>query len=119
MLAYYVERHIRRVLVRCSSITTTRTQPGCNGKVSWHWQSVLRRPKRKLAAKYVKTKHRAQFHTLPSDLATIVKNTVKMKNGTTSESFEKIMQPIGLQQRALELLGVKLLFVASANLLDR
>ena len=45
------------------------------------------------------------FQTLLADLATIVKNTNRPKN-VAALTFEVITTPTGLQQRALDLLGV-------------
>lgn len=109
MLAYYVEWHMRRVLAPMLFDDHDKDA------ARMQRESVVAPAKRSAAAeakacsKVCEDKTSVHsFHTLLSDLATIVKNTVKMKNGTTSESFEKITQPTALQQRALELLGVKL-----------
>lgn len=109
MLAYYVEWHMRRVLAPMLFDDHDKDA------ARMQRESVVAPAKRSAAAeakacsKVCEDKTPVHsFHTLLSDLATIVKNTVKMKNGTTSESFEKITQPTALQQRALELLGVKL-----------
>jgi len=49
------------------------------------------------------------FRTLLMDLATINRNTVEAKENHESVRFEKTTWPTLLQQRALDLLGVKLL----------
>jgi hypothetical protein len=43
------------------------------------------------------------------DLATINRNTVEVKENNESVRFEKTTRPTPLQQRALDLIGVKLL----------
>ena len=49
------------------------------------------------------------FRTLLADLATITKNTVEVeRSGNDSVTFEKLARPTPLQQRAFDLLGVKL-----------
>lgn len=48
------------------------------------------------------------FQTLLADLATIVKNRVQPKIPGAKVTFDKITQPIRVQQRALDLLGVSL-----------
>ncbi len=46
------------------------------------------------------------FQSLLKDLATIVKNTIEPRPHVPT--FEKVTRPTPLQQRALDLLGVKL-----------
>ena len=49
------------------------------------------------------------FRTLLADLATITTNTVEVERiGNGPVTFEKLARPTRLQQRALDLLGVKL-----------
>ncbi|MFZ5572623.1 MAG: hypothetical protein ACOZF0_19675 [Thermodesulfobacteriota bacterium] len=48
------------------------------------------------------------FRTLLNDLGTICKNTVRVKDDQQAAIFEKITRATAVQQRALDLLGVKL-----------
>ncbi|CDN14415.1 Mobile element protein [Richelia intracellularis] len=50
------------------------------------------------------------FQTLLDDLATIVKNTISTTIGSKSLVFEKINQPTAIQQRAIDLLGISMIF---------
>lgn len=109
MLAYYVEWHMRQAL---APILFDDHDKAAAQKQR---ESIVAPAKRSLAAE-AKACSKAckdgtpvhSFHTLLSDLATITKNTVEMKNEPKSARFDKITQPTALQQRALNLLGVKL-----------
>ncbi|CDN10243.1 Mobile element protein [Richelia intracellularis] len=50
------------------------------------------------------------FQTLLDDLATIVKNTISTTIGSKSFVFEKINQATAIQQRAIDLLGISMIF---------
>jgi len=109
MLAYYVEWHMRQrlapILFDDHDKATAQMQR----------ESIVAPAKRSLEAQAKACSKVCKdatpvhsFATLLSDLATITKNTVEMKNEIQSTMFEKITQPTSLQQRALDLLGVKL-----------
>jgi len=109
MLAYYVEWHMRQALAPILFDD--------HNKEAAHMQreSIVAPAKRSLAAEAKAGSKVCEdgtpvhsFRTLLLDLATIVKNTITMKNEPQSASFEKITQPTALQQKALDLLGVKL-----------
>jgi len=109
MLAYYVEWHMRQALAPILFDDHDKAA------AQMQRESIVAPAKRSLAAE-AKACSKAckdgtpvhSFHTLLSDLATITKNTVEMKNEPKSARFDKITQPTALQQRALNLLGVKL-----------
>lgn len=109
MLAYYVEWHMRKALAAILFDDHEKVE------AEMQRESIVA-PARRSAAAAAKAGRKVcedgtpvhSFHTLLSDLATIVKNTVKIKSEPRSESFDKITQPTDLQQRALDLLGVKL-----------
>ncbi|CDN13659.1 Mobile element protein [Richelia intracellularis] len=49
------------------------------------------------------------FQTLLDDLATIVKNQISTTIGSKSFVFEKITQAAGIQQRAIDLLAIRMI----------
>jgi hypothetical protein len=111
MLAYYVEWHMRKLL---APILFDDHDPA---------DAANRRPnmvvpaerskaaKRKAAAKVTDDGLPVHsFQTLLSDLATIARNTVEVKHTRKDPvRFEKVTQPTRLQQRAFDLLGVRLI----------
>ena len=108
MLAYYVEWHLRQQLapilfddedpetgrqLRDSVVAPSQRSPGALHKAHH---------KRTEAGEPVHS-----FQTLLSDLATISKNRIQPQL-PGSPAFDKITRPTSLQQRALDLLGVRL-----------
>ena len=108
MLAYYVEWHMRQKLApmlfddedkalvhkqRASIVAPAQPSPKARRKV---------RTKRTDDGYPVHS-----FHTLLADLATIVKNRIQPTLPGV-EAFDQITRPSPLQQRALDLLGVRL-----------
>jgi transposase len=110
MLAYYVEWHMRKAL---APILFDDHDPADAAK---HRASIVAPAERSEAAKRkARTKQTDDglpvhsFRTLLDDLGTIARNTVEVKPVAGDPvRFEKITQPTPLQQRALDLLGVKL-----------
>jgi len=110
MLAYYVEWHMRNLL---APILFDDHDPvdGAAGR-----QSIVG-PAQRSAAAIWKARDKAtddglpahSFRTLLTDLATISRNTVEVKENREPVRFEKTTRSTPLQQRALDLLGVKLL----------
>ena len=110
MLAYYVEWHMRKAL---APILFDDHQPGdaANSR-----PNIVAPAERSAAAKRkAKTKMTEDhlpvhsFRTLLADLATITKNTVEVKPiNNDLARFEKLTRPTPLQQRAFDLLGVRL-----------
>jgi hypothetical protein len=110
MLAYYVEWHMRKAL---APILFDDHQPGdaANSR-----PNIVAPAERSAAAKRkAKTKMTEDhlpvhsFRTLLADLATITKNTVEVKPIRNDPArFEKLTRPTPLQQRAFDLLGVRL-----------
>ena len=110
MMAYYVEWHMRKALAPILFDDHARADAAKTR------QSMVAPAERSEAAK---RKARAKltddalpvhsFRTLLADLAAIAKNTVEV-NRTNQEPvrFEKVTTPTPIQQRALDLLGVKL-----------
>ena len=108
MLAYYVEWHMREALapilfddddkaaaeaLRKSPVAPTQRSP---------------KAKRKAATKRTADDGPVHsFQTLLADLATITKNRIQ-PNIPAAETFEKITRPTPAQQRALDLLGIRL-----------
>jgi transposase len=106
MLAYYVEWHMRQLLAPMlfdddDKVTAEylRTSPVKDAQAS---------PKAKRKAVTKKCEQDGQpvhsFQTLLADLATITRNTIKL----AGKKFDKITTPTLLQQKALNLLKVKL-----------
>lgn len=110
MLAYYVEWHMRE---RLASILFDDHDPEEAGK---NRQSMVAPAQRSSAAKR-KARNKItdeglpvhSFRTLLTDLATIARNTVEVKESAEIARFEKLTRPTPVQQRALDLLGVKLI----------
>jgi hypothetical protein len=108
MLAYYVEWHMRRAL---APLLFDDDDPVAGEAER---RSVVapaqRSPRAKAKALLKRTADGApvhSFHSLVRQLATIVKDRVRLKSAPTVE-FDKITTPTALQQRALDLLGVSL-----------
>ena len=108
MLAYYVEWHLRQKLapmlfddedpetgrqLRDSVVAPSQRSPGALRKAH-HKRTEEGEPVH-------------SFQTLLSDLATISKNRIQPQL-PGSPAFDKITRPTSLQQRALDLLGVRL-----------
>ncbi len=108
MLAYYVEWHMRQALapllfddedkalgqaLRPSVVAPARISPKAQRKAR------TRRTEDDLPVH--------SFQTLLADLATLVKNRIQPKL-PGAEAFDQITRPTALQQRALELLSVRL-----------
>jgi transposase len=109
MLAYYVEWHMRQLL------SPILFDDHDKATAQMQRESIVAPAKRSLAAEAKACRKACEdgtpvhsFHTLLSDLATIVKNTIEMKNEPRNDRFNKITQPTAVQQNALDLLGVKL-----------
>jgi hypothetical protein len=110
MLAYYVEWHMRKVL---APILFDDHDPA--DAANQRPNMVVPAERSKAAKRKATTKVTDDglpvhsFQTLLSDLATIARNTVEVKR-TQKEPvrFEKVTQPTRVQQRALDLLGVRL-----------
>jgi hypothetical protein len=109
MLAYYVEWHMRQ------SLAPILFDDHDKATAQMQRESIVAPAKRSSAAEVKACKKACEdgtpvhsFHTLLSDLATITKSTIEMKNKLRNERFNKITQPTALQQHALDLLGVKL-----------
>lgn len=111
MLAYYVEWHMRRALapmlfddeerelaetLRDSIVAPARRSPSAEQKA------------RTKLTKTGETVH--SFQTLMTDLATIARNRVRPKSAlpTDAADFEMLTTPTPLQQRALDLLDVRM-----------
>jgi hypothetical protein len=104
MLAYYVEWHMRRDL---APILFDDEQPTPKASpVAPAQRSNL--AEQKAQSKRTSDQLPAQsFQALLADLATIVKNRIRPRNSDAA-AFEMITTPTPLQQRALELLHVRL-----------
>jgi transposase len=109
MLAYYVEWHMRQVLAPILFDDHDKSAAQIQR------ESIVAPARRSLAAEAKACSKVGEdgtpvhsFRTLLSDLATIVKNTVEMKNEHRSARFNKITQPTSSQQKAFNLLGVNL-----------
>jgi hypothetical protein len=109
MLAYYVEWHLRRALAPL--LFDDADKEGAAAKR----RSVVQKAQRSDGAlRKIATKRTTDgelpvhsLRTLLEDLATVAKNRVRPKAAEFPE-FDKITQPTPLQQRAFDLLGVKL-----------
>ena len=109
MLAYYVEWHLRRALAPL--LFDDDDKEGAAAKR----RSVVQKAQRSDGAlRKTATKRTTDgelpvhsLRTLLEDLATVAKNRVRPKAAEFPE-FDKITQPTPLQQRAFDLLGVKL-----------
>ena len=112
VLAYYVEWHMRGELAPLlfddedpAAGEARRTSPVAPAQVSEHAE-------RKAATKRSDDGRPIHsFHSLLADLATIAKNRIQVTlRGATTETrtFDRITRPTPLQQKALDLLGVRL-----------
>lgn len=107
MLAYYVEWHMRQALAPMLFDD--------HEKAAAQRESIVA-PAQRSAAALAKAYYKVNedgmtvhsFRTLLEDLSTIAKNTVEIQNAPQSGRFYKLTQPTNLQQRALNLLEVKL-----------
>ena len=111
MLAYYVEWHMRQALAPIlfddhDPEDAARNRP--NMVVPAQRSAAAKRKARTKVTDDGLPVH--SFQTLLADLATVVRNTVQVKSPTQDPvTFEKLTQCTPLQQRALDLLGVKLM----------
>jgi hypothetical protein len=110
MLAYYVEWHMRKAL---APILFDDHDPDAAAKSRPNMVAPAERSeaaKRKARTKMTDDNLPVHsFRTLLLDLGTITKNTMKVKRpGNEPAVFQKLACPTPLQQRAFELLGVKL-----------
>jgi transposase len=109
MLAYYVEWHMRECL---ASILFDDHDPEEAKKSRKSMVAPAQRStaaKRKALTKVTDDGLPVHsFRTLLSDLATITRNTVEIRDSAETARFEKITRPTALQQRALDLLGTRL-----------
>jgi hypothetical protein len=110
MLAYYVEWHMRKAL---APILFDDHDPDAAAKSRPNMVAPAERSeaaKRKARTKMTDDDLPVHsFRTLLLDLGTITKNTMKVKRpGNEPAVFQKLACPTPLQQRAFELLGVKL-----------
>jgi hypothetical protein len=110
MLAYYVEWHMREHL---ASILFDDHDPE---EAQNSRESMVAPAQRSPAAKRKALTKMTDdglpvhsFRTLLTDLATIARNTVEVRDSGETVRFEKITRPTPVQQRALDLLGVKLI----------
>lgn len=107
MLAYYVEWHMRRKLASILFDDHDKDAAEAQRK------SVVKPARRSAAAlSKAKTKHTADglpvhsFRTLLDDLATLTINQIRV--GRVLRGFRKLAQPTPVQERAFQLLGIKL-----------
>jgi transposase len=110
MLAYYVEWHMRKALAPILFDDHDPTEAAENRPnmvaPAERSQSATRKAKTKMTDDQLPVH---SFRTLLADLATITKNTLEVKSVSKDPArFEKLARPTPLQQRALDLLGVKL-----------
>jgi hypothetical protein len=110
MLAYYVEWHMRKALAPIlfddhEADAGAKSRPNMVAPAE-RSEAAKRKAKTKMTEDHLSVH---SFHTLLADLATITKNTVEVERiGNDPVTFEKLTRPTPLQQRALDLLGVKL-----------
>jgi hypothetical protein len=109
MLAYYVEWHMRSVL---TTLLFDDEQQVCSRVQDDSPVAPASRSPKALSKTHSKrTKDNLPVHsfaTILADLATIVKNRVQPKLSKVEVTFDKITCPTPLQQKALDLLGVRL-----------
>ena len=108
MLAYYVEWHMRQLLApvlfddddkrQAQAARTSIVAPATRSS------SAKRKARTRLTADGLKVH---SFRTLLADLATITKNIIQPTDKVTT-AFDMLTRPTALQQRAFELLSVKL-----------
>jgi hypothetical protein len=110
MLAYYVEWHMRKALAPIlfddhDPADAARQRPTMVAPAE-RSEAAMRKARNKQTDDGLPVH---SFRTLLADLATIARNTVEVKPVTGEPArFEKITQPTPLQQRALDLLGTRL-----------
>lgn len=107
MLAYYVEWHMRKALapILFDDHDPAESRPNMVAPAE-RSEAAGRKAKTKVTEEHLPVH---SFRTLLSDLATITRNTVEVKPASHAPArFEKLARPTPLQQRALDLLGVKL-----------
>jgi transposase len=108
MLAYYVEWHMRQALAPVLFDEDDRAAAEAARKSVV--QPAQRSPKAKAKAQRKRTDEGLPVHsfrTLLQDLSTIAKDRIRPKLPDAPE-FEKVTTPTPLQQKALDLLGVRL-----------
>jgi hypothetical protein len=108
MLAYFVEWHMRQLLApilfddddkqQAQAARTSIVAPATRSS------SAKRKARTKLTVDGLKVH---SFQTLLADLATITKNKIQPAD-TLTAAFHMLTRPTALQQRAFELLAVKL-----------
>ena len=108
MLAYYVEWHMRQLLAPILFDDDDKQQAQ-QARVSivapaTRSSSAKRKARTKLTADGLKVH---SFQTLLADLATIAKNRIQPTD-KVAVAFDMLTRPTALQQRAFELLAVKL-----------
>ncbi len=110
MLAYYVEWHMRD---RLAPILFDDHDPADAAAGRPNMVAPAQRSTAAKAKAATKVTHDGMpvhsFGTLLTDLATISRNTVEIRQTDESMRFNKITRPTAVQQRALDLLGVKLI----------
>ena len=108
MLAYYVEWHLRQKL---APILFDDEDPETGRQLRDSVVAPSQRSPGALRKAHLKRTEKGEpvhsFQTLLSDLATISKNRIQPQL-PGSPAFDKITRPTSLQQRALDLLGVRL-----------
>jgi hypothetical protein len=107
MLAYYVEWHMRQLLAPLLFDDDDKQQAQARTSIvapATRSASAKRKARTKLTADGVKVH---SFQTLLADLATIAKNRIQPADKVTA-AFDMLTRPTALQQRAFELLSVKL-----------
>jgi hypothetical protein len=108
MLAYYVEWHMRQLLAPLlfDDDDKQQAQAARDSIVApaTRSSSARRKARTKLTADGLKVH---SFQTLLADLATIAKNRIQPTDKVTA-AFDMLTRPTALQQRAFELLSVKL-----------
>jgi hypothetical protein len=108
MLAYYVEWHMRQALAPLLFDDDDRT--GAEAQRADVVAPAQPSPRAQAKAACKRTEHGEPVHsfqTLLADLATIVKNRIQ-PNLPGAEPFDQLTRPTPLQQRALDLLQVRL-----------
>jgi transposase len=110
MLAYYVEWHMRKALAPILFDDQDPAEAAQNRPNMVAPAERSETAKRK--AKTKRTEDNLPVHSFPTllaDLATITKNTVEIDRiGSDPVTFEKLTRPTPLQQRAFDLLEIKL-----------
>jgi hypothetical protein len=106
MLAYYVEWHMRRALAPL--LFDDDDRPAAEALRTSPVAAAQRSPRATHKAATKKAQDGSpvhSFHTLISDLATVVKNRITPR-GVEQAAFDKVTTPTPLQRRAFELLGL-------------